>query len=225
MNQPFRQQSKNPIRELNSQLLPGSRREWESRVRGTILELRSNHEPCHSECFRSNDVHPRMASIQGVINEAARQGGVPARWIEQVHWEPDEDDPGRVQDGVQYRFLLANPRRTGSGPRPDDGETPSETAAPESLLWHGMRITPHGDHLTPANLLDPSITRPMKAHQCESLDQLPICLVNDMLYETRYHPHTPPVNPLAHFASIMERLLKQPEHGFWDPALENLREH
>ena len=224
MNQP-----PNPIRELNTHLLPRSQREWESRVQDTIRELRSNHEPCPAECFRSNDIHHRMASIQGVINEAARQGGVPARWIEQVHWEPGEDDPGRIQDGVQYRFLLTSPRRPGagpgSGPRPDDGATPSETAAPESLLWHGMRITQHGDHLTPTGILDPSIIRPLTVHQCESLDELPICLVNDMLYETRFHSRNPPVNPLTHFAGIMEQMLKQPKHGFWDPAVENLPEH
>ena len=199
--------------EQSGGLLPKSRTEWQERVQRTISELRrTDLSPCVMECYWRSPAGHLSASIDGVLNEVAIRGGISAQWVEQPHWEPDEDDPDGWQDGTRYRAATG------------EETSPANSALREALVWHGMRVDENGEHLTDIALLDPLIREPMITHQCESLTRLPIGLVNDLLYETRYHSFGPPINPLTAYANLMENLLEDPENDFWDPRVGELQQ-
>ena len=106
---------------------------------------------------------------------------------------------------------------------PANPRTPTGSALPEALIWHGMKTTPDGQHYTAVYLLDAWVRKPLYLHGCQDLIKLPIGMVNDMLYETKFHTVTSQsINPLHAFANLMEELTEQPEHEFWDPAIAEI---
>ena len=86
-----------------------------------------------------------------------------------------------------------------------------------------MRTTPEGQHYTGVQLLNARVRKPLYLHGCQNLIKLPISMVNDMLYETKFHTITSEsINPLHAFADLMEELTEQPEHEFWDPTIAEI---
>jgi len=123
--------------EQSGGLLPKSRTEWQERVQRTISELRrTDLSPCVMECYWRSPAGHLSASIDGVLNEVAIRGGISAQWVEQPHWEPDEDDPDGWQDGTRYRAATG------------EETSPANSALREALVWHGMRVDENGEHLT-----------------------------------------------------------------------------
>ena len=213
------------IRDLNAKLLPKTADQWRERVHKAVIELRRDDlVPCRRESYRLNPSGQIMASIQGVLNEMAIRNGLDAKWTEQPHWEPEDNDPDGWTEGVHFRTSLNNPiRHTYHQYQHDNPRTPTGSALPEALIWHGMKITPEGQHYTGVHLLDARVRKPLYLHGCQNLTELPIGMVNDMLYETKFHTVTSEsINPLHTFADLMETLAEKPEHEFWDPAIAEM---
>ena len=214
------------IRDLNAKLLPETDDQWRERVHKAVIELRRDDlVPCRRESYRLNPSGQIMASIQGVLNEMAIRNGLDAKWTEQPHWEPEDNDPYGWPEGVHFRTSLNNPvRHTYHQYQSANPRTPTGSALPEALIWHGMKMTPEGQHYTSVHLLDAWVRKPLYLHGCQNLAELPIGMVNDMLYETKFHTVTSEsINPLHAFADLMEALTEKPEHEFWDPAIAEMK--
>lgn len=187
---------------------PKSRTQWQDRVADAIEQLQAPYQPCPMELLRQTDTGLQVvshASIEGALTMAAIEA-IPYRWVEQVHYD-DDDDPEGVANGIRWRIA-----RDGE---PD--EAASQCIPVEALQYYGFRVSEPGDLMVAKSLLPDAITGPMRVHQCEDMDPLPIALVNDLLYETHEG-----LNPLLVWAGLMESLALRPDHEIWDPMVAHL---
>ena len=210
------------VRDLNTDLLPKTNQEWLDRIQKAINEMRRpDLLPCSMESYRKHPDGAWMAGIDGVLNDMAIKSGINAEWVEQPHWAPDEDDPDGWEEGVHYRAKVNDPKRPN---KEHHNDSPTNAILTEALLWHGIRVDENGHHEISIDLIDPRILVPMRAHQCESMTELPLGLLNDMLHETEMHTfEIDPVNPLLFYADLLEEMMKQPDHIFWDPAIAEMQ--
>ena len=176
--------------------LPENPTEWRRRVRDLIAELRrTDLNPSRGHLYAQNDNGDLMACIEGVINDMAIEGGVPATWVDMEIDGPDEE-PLTVWEVM--------PPETGQG----NAVEYSNRALPEALLYHGFDM-PDGNFVIDALDGDVEFIREViNGRHGASFGVDPGAGLNDSLVKQG-------VNPLLLAADILEHLLDKPLHSAW----------
>lgn len=108
------------------QYLPANLAEWRQRVRDLISELRSPRlKPGRGHLYAQTSEENLLACIEGVVNEMAVRGGVPAEWVDMEIDGPD-DEPLTMWEILP------------PASEADDNVESGNRALPEALLYHGF---------------------------------------------------------------------------------------
>ena len=176
--------------------LPKHPAHWRERMQALIHELRSpDLNPGLGHLYAKDEAGNLSACIEGVINEMAVRGGMPAAWAEMEIEGPD--------DGFLTIWEIYPPYRAGE----EDPETVNR-ALPEALSYHGFNM-PDGRFLLDVLDCDLGFIREavnerhgviFGAQQAENL--------NDDLVKQG-------ANPLRLAADVLEHLMDRPSNA-WD---------
>lgn len=181
------------------QYLPASRDEWQTRVR-TLSDLLADRTlaPCNDFLYMQRQDGVMRACIEGVINKAAIDAGVPAEWLEAEH--PDID-------GLTY-WDVEQPDRHGTHPFGRILAEPNNIALPEALLYHGICVV-EGRSLFDVLDCDYEFiaacinTKHGAVLGCDRLDNVNRKLIGQG------------ANPLLVMSDVLRHLEGKPHCGFW----------
>ena len=183
------------------QYLPPGPEEWRGRIADLVRELRNPElEPGSGHLYRQEENGPMTACVEGVINEMAIRGGLPAFWF-----DFEDDDNATVWDAEQ-------PDRDGTEPFGYRFVDAANVAIPEALLYHGLSVA-EGRHVVDILECDSSFIRSVindRHGVALGADTLPG--VNDRLLKDG-------ANPLHVMADVFEHLLEKPAAGSWHPRV------
>jgi hypothetical protein len=187
----------NALKERNpGQYLPTSPEQWRQRIRELVQELRRpDLTPCRGVLYEQVQNNAIGACVEGVINEMAIRGGVPATWEE---YDLSEDDE---LTRITWEILP-----------PDDprgAETESvPTALPEALLYHGFNIEDGGLCIDVLECDNAFIREVVNGRHNTSFGAAKAATLNDRMMAEG-------VNTLLLTADIFEHLMERPNRNIW----------